>query len=143
MKLENVQQYVSDRIMAVPALAAFGPPIIWSPFLDILTLRAAIDTQLRTKGVCIAISSVGAKRVGDRTIRGVTAEANFEVWAEELKNGAHSPSGELLRAALIDAITAFTESREPRAEFESADPLISEHGNPLQALSFSIRVIIT
>ena len=142
MKLENVQQYVADRIMAVPALAAFGAPIQYTPFLDDDALKTAIGDQLRVKGVCIEIGQEEADRVDDPMIRGVAADASFDVFVSEAIKTAHAPSDKMLRKAVIDAVTVRLDARETPAKFLRSDTAKAEQGYVLHILSFTIRVTI-
>jgi len=143
MKLEGVQQYVADRIAAVPELAAFGAAIQFSPLLDEVALKTQISDALRTIGVCIEISSEEASRTSDvATNRGVVADASFTVYVAESPKVAHTPSGKLLRKSVISAVTSFLTPHDTRAEFSHSDTFKSEHGYVLHELAFTIRVTI-
>lgn len=143
MKLADVQTYASDRIKAAVALAAFGDPILYSHFTADETARAAIDTALREKGVCIEIGSVEAD--GDNSTpnnRGNRVEAAFEVYVAESPVVAHAPQEMALVTAVAEAVQARVDSytQNPRCVSYSASK--SEHGYVLHVLSFKVPAIL-
>lgn len=142
MKLENVQSTAAALIEANATLAAFGAPIQFSPFLEENALKTDISERLRTHGVCIEIGGVEATRTSETaTARGVTADATFDVYIAESAKVAHTPSGNLLRKALIDTLTVQAPYGQ-RIEFAHSDTAITEHGYILHILGFTVRVTI-
>ena len=144
MNLAGIQSYVSDQIMAVPALAALGTPLVYSHFTPDETSRAAIDAQLRSTGVCIEIGLVSA--AGDPAKpynRFVTVDAEFEVFVAESPKATHTPTEALLVEQVAQAVQARQSVSEPSARCIRYDSAKSENGYVLHVLSFVMPALIT
>jgi hypothetical protein len=142
MKLHEVQAKMAELIAANEALAAFGAPLVFTLFTDDKTVRETIATRLREKGVVLEVGAVDAARSPDTSVRGVAADASFDVFIAESPTVEHTPSGEDLRRTIIEVLMQPTDRHTPRAEFSRSESAISEQGYVLHIISFTQRVTI-
>jgi uncharacterized MnhB-related membrane protein len=140
MRLQDVQAHASTLLMASPALAPLGAPLLWSPFLDEQAHADLIADRLRTTGVCIEISSVWSGSVATvHPQSALSARAVFEVCIAESFTLTHAPTDSALLEAVVQAML---QSRYA-VEFESFGPEGSfrEQGYVLHVLRFSIPIL--
>lgn len=142
MTLAGLQPWAIARLAAVPALAAFGAPLAYSPFADETTARETIAARLRTTGVVLEVGLADAQRTGDRVKRGVAATATFEVFVAESISLTHTPADRALVETVATALLRETDPYEPAAEFESVESAAAESGYILHVLTFSKNVTI-
>lgn len=139
--LSTVQAHAQSCLTASPVLAAFGDPILYSPFQDRTASAALIEERLRTTGVCIEISGVSAVsaealRLGTTHARGI-----FEVRIAESLSTAHTPGDAALREEVIRAITQRTRQLVEWESFGPDDSLM-EQGYVLNVITFSIPILV-
>lgn len=139
MHLADLQSWNQSRILAAPALAAFGEPLLCDPFADPEVIKKLIGERLREKGVVIEIGDADAEAMGASDNRGKLAKATYEIFIGESVTVAHSPEKKMLCQAVADAIQDPTNSgpKEPAAEFEGYTSAKSEHGYVVHVLTFS------
>lgn len=143
MNLVDLQQYVSDRITAVPALAALGTPIKFSFFTTDDQAKTAINAAVREKGVCFEIGVPSAN--GDPTKpfnRFTTVDVNFDFYVAESPTVVHSPSELALVQLVAGAIQARVDPHTPNARCTNYMAAESVHGFVLHILSFTIPALI-
>lgn len=139
MKLSEVQSHHAGLMMADPALAAFGQPLIFDPGADDDAQRNAISARIREKGVCIEVGSIEAD--GDSTKpaqRFTVLDVNFTVYIAENPRVAHAPAGIPLVEAVASALQTRISSYEPNARVTSYAAATSEQGYVLHVLTCSI-----
>jgi hypothetical protein len=144
MKLDELQTYVSGRLMAVPALAALGAPICYSLFTDDKISREAIASSLETTGVCIEIGLPEAheKQGASSDSRSTLLEAEFEVFIAESPKVAHVPENMGLVNQVVAAIRVRSAPFEQVPNVTSYMPAKSENGYILHVVSFTVPVIL-
>jgi hypothetical protein len=144
MTYPQVQSYFVGLIAASSALNALGAAIPVDPFADPETTKAAIATQLRTKGVAIEIGFPYIGAAQSNKDGSTHIEATVEVYvAEEIKL-AHTPS----KLALVNEVVLACTSR-PTATFSQVPPQLraaesvkTEKGYILHMFSFFIPMNI-
>lgn len=142
MKIEDLQSFFSAAILADPALAAFGAPLITDPFVADETIESLVGQRLREIGVLIEIGYPSARRTSDRNLRGTAAAASIDILVAESPTLAHTPTGLALQQRIIDAIQSHGNRNELNGEFESIETAVSEQGYILTAIAFTKAVIV-
>jgi hypothetical protein len=142
MTPETVQAHVNSLITGVAELAAFGPVVSYSNFLDYDAQLSAKNTQLKATGVFIEVSEPEITASDDRSTRGQLADAEFDVYYAESTKVSHSPQNLALRQSVIAAVTRQVDSYTERARFLRSET-IAEQGTVVRQLTFSIRIVLT
>ena len=143
MKIGEIQASLVAAVMADPVLAAYGEPIVATPFADEAVVEALIGERLRSPGVVIEIGYPSAARSSARELRGTAATASVDLLVAESPTVSHAPAGLALQQRIVDAVQGYAASRaELPAEFESIETAVTEHGYVLHVISFTKAVIV-
>lgn len=141
ISLQQVQSAAAAKLSAVPALAAFGAPILFYLHAEPEAAANAIAARIRTAGVCLEIGDVVAPYPGSLIGGGMNQlAAEFTVFAAEKTGGTHSPNGKALADLIIAAICADQLPNEQGFACTGYDAAVSESGYVLHVIGFSIQV---
>lgn len=143
MKPSEVQAYAAARISAVPALVAFGAPILSSRFTPTEEALAAIAARLRASGVFIGVGLVSMRPDTTKpAIRSVSGWADFDVFIAESPVLAHSPKDTELVEQVMAAVAVRATPSDPVIMFGQTEGGIEENGYVLHVVPCSIPYLI-
>jgi hypothetical protein len=145
MNLHEVQSFAATQIMAVPALAALGQPVLYSLFDDDQEIMDRIGAQRRATGVCIDIGQVAGDDARNASTpgRGIVLDASFEVFIGEEPKVPHTPSDLDLVRRVVAALCRQPGNHDVAPRCTGYDAAKDDHGVILHVLSFTVPVRIT
>lgn len=143
MHLADVQDYAQARLLADAVLAAFGPPLVYTPFTADEDARAAIATRLREAGVCIEIGSVEAEGPKEQpNPRYTRLDASFEVFVAEAPKVAHTPEQMALVTRVVNALQVRVSVGEQNIRVVGYGAAVAESGYVLHVLTCTVPVLL-
>lgn len=143
MHLAEVQEYAKSRILADATLAAFGQPLIYTPFTADEDSRAAIAEALGSFGVCIEIGTVEADGPKEQpNARFTRLDASFDIFIAEAPKVAHTPSQMELVTRVVNALQARVSASEQNVRVIGYGAAKHENGYVLHILNCTIPVTL-
>lgn len=141
ISLPQVQAAAAAKLSAVPALAAFGAPILFDLHAEPEAAANAIAARIRATGVCLEIGDAVAPSPASAVGGGLNQlSVEFQLFAAEKTGGTHSPNGKALVNLIVAAICADQLPNEQGFSCTGYDAAVSESGYVMHVIGFSIQV---